>query len=137
MLTVKIKHLVQASYHCRLERRRWNLPFFVRDVAPRIEILKIKLPVSDNNEIKPGIYVDITSVIDIKERMLCCHKSQRDWLLAHHGMDEYVESMKRQAEMRGRQAGCKYAEGFRQHLGHSYPQDNILKNELKNFVKEK
>jgi LmbE family N-acetylglucosaminyl deacetylase len=89
------------------------------------------------NKVKCKIYVDITSVIDIKEQMLCCHKSQRDWLLAHHGIDEYVESMKRHAEMRGQQAGCKYAEGFRQHLGHGYPQDNILKKELKDFVIEK
>ncbi|MFA6186930.1 MAG: PIG-L family deacetylase [Phycisphaerae bacterium] len=88
------------------------------------------------NGIKPEIYVDITSVIDIKGRMLGCHKSQRDWLLAHHGMDEYLESMKRQGVMRGQHAGCKYAEGFRQHLGHGYPQDNILKAELKDLVTE-
>ena len=27
---------------------------------------------------------------------------------------------------RGRAAGAAFAEGFRQHLGHSYPQDNLL-----------
>jgi hypothetical protein len=27
---------------------------------------------------------------------------------------------------RGGQVGVAYAEGFRQHLGHSYPQDNLL-----------
>ncbi|OHB49664.1 MAG: hypothetical protein A2Y10_05770 [Planctomycetes bacterium GWF2_41_51] len=89
------------------------------------------------NAINPSIYIDITSVIDTKEKMLCCHKSQRDWLMAHHGMDEYIESMKRFASKRGSQINCKYAEGFRQHLGHSYPQDNILKIELKNLVTEK
>lgn len=89
------------------------------------------------NEIKPSIYVDIKSVMDTKEQMLCCHKSQRDWLLAHHGIDEYVESMKRFAQKRGNEIKCKYAEGFRQHLGHSYPQDNILKEELKDLVTEK
>jgi len=88
-------------------------------------------------EIRPSIYVDITSVMETKEKMLCCHKSQRDWLMAHHGMDEYVESMKRHAQKRGREINCKYGEGFRQHLGHGYPQDNILKSELKNLVKEK
>ena len=89
------------------------------------------------NDVKPKIYVDITSVIDRKERMLCCHKSQRDWLLAHHGMDEYLESMKRFAKKRGQEVNFQYAEGFRQHLGHGYPQDNILKAELKNLVTEK
>jgi LmbE family N-acetylglucosaminyl deacetylase len=87
-------------------------------------------------EIKPSIYVDISSVIETKEKMLCCHKSQRDWLLAHHGMDEYIESMKRYAAKRGSEIKSKYAEAFRQHLGHSYPQDNILKNELNTLVKE-
>ena len=27
---------------------------------------------------------------------------------------------------RGKEARVAYAEGFRQHLGHSYPQDNLL-----------
>jgi LmbE family N-acetylglucosaminyl deacetylase len=81
-------------------------------------------------EIKPGMIVDITSVMDTKEEMLCCHESQRHWLMTHHGMDEYVNMMKKADEKRGRQIGSKYAEGFRQHLGHAYPQDNILKAEL-------
>ena len=88
------------------------------------------------NKIEPSILVDITSVIDTKEQMLCCHQSQRSWLKAHHGIDEYVESMKRFAQERGAKTGCDYAEGFRQHLGHSFPQDNILKLELGDLVYE-
>ena len=76
------------------------------------------------------IYVDITGVMDIKEKMLACHKSQRSWLMAHHRIDEYILSMKRHAENRGREINFMYAEGFRQHLGHSFPQDNILKEQL-------
>jgi len=76
------------------------------------------------------VYVDITSVMDIKEKMLACHKSQRSWLMAHHKMDEYILSMKRHGELRGREINARYAEGFRQHLGHSFPQDNILKDQL-------
>jgi hypothetical protein len=68
--------------------------------------------------------------------MLCCHDSQRNWLMSHHGMDEYVESMKRFARQRGKKANCDYAEGFRQHLGHGYPQDNRLKKELSKRVIE-
>jgi hypothetical protein len=76
------------------------------------------------------VYVDITSVMDVKEKMLACHKSQRSWLMAHHKMDEYILSMKRHGELRGREINARYAEGFRQHLGHSFPQDNILKDQL-------
>jgi len=85
-------------------------------------------------EVKPSMYVDVTATIDIKEKMLCCHESQRNWLLKHHGVDDYVISMKKLAERRGREIGCGFAEGFRQHLGHAYPQDNILKSELGDLV---
>jgi len=84
--------------------------------------------------IKAGIIVDITDVIDTKENMLCCHKSQRHWLMTHHGMDEYVNMMKKSGQKRGREINSDFAEGFRQHLGHAYPQDNILKVELGDLV---
>ena len=58
--------------------------------------------------------------------MLARHASQRDWLLKHHGMDQYLQAMRDWAAHRGRRCGVAYAEGFRQHLGHSYPQDNLL-----------
>jgi LmbE family N-acetylglucosaminyl deacetylase len=85
-------------------------------------------------EITADFVVDIGSVTEIKEQMLCCHKSQRDWLLAYHGMDKYVEIMKQHSQMRGKQAGIGHAEAFRQHLGHSFPQDNLLATELAGFV---
>jgi N-acetylglucosamine malate deacetylase 1 len=85
--------------------------------------------------VEPGILVDITSVIDVKSQMLACHASQRDWLLKQHGMDEYVHSMLALGEKRGKLAGVKYAEGFRQHLGHGYPQDNLLAAELGGLVR--
>jgi LmbE family N-acetylglucosaminyl deacetylase len=80
--------------------------------------------------IDPGFYVDISDVMEIKEIMLASHKSQREWLLKHHKMDEYILSMKRFGEMRGSEVNKKYAEGYRQHLGHGYPQDNILEKLL-------
>ncbi len=85
-------------------------------------------------EIKAGTIVNITAVIDTKEKMLCCHESQRHWLMTHHGMDEYVSMMKVSDEKRGREINSDFAEGFRQHLGHAYPQDNILKTELGDLV---
>ncbi len=85
-------------------------------------------------EIKPGMIVDISNVMDTKEKMLCCHESQRHWLMTHHGMDEYVSMMKKSDQKRGREIGSRFAEGFRQHLGHAYPQDNILKAELGDLV---
>jgi len=84
--------------------------------------------------IEPSIVVDISQVIELKEKMLCCHESQRNWLLAHHGGDEYTKQMKKLGKERGRAIGVEFAEGFRQHLGHAYPQDNLLQAELGDLV---
>jgi LmbE family N-acetylglucosaminyl deacetylase len=75
----------------------------------------------------PTFYVDISDEIGIKEETLACHVSQREWLRKHHKMDQYIVAMKQFAKQRGKEINTKYAEGFRQHLGHGYPQDNILK----------
>jgi LmbE family N-acetylglucosaminyl deacetylase len=73
-----------------------------------------------------GFYIDVSDVLETKERMLSCHASQREWLKRQHGMDQYIESMKSWARQRGAEVGVNYAETFRQHLGHAYPQNNIL-----------
>lgn len=78
------------------------------------------------NKIKPQFLIDITSTLETKSQMLAAHASQRDWLLKHHGMDQYLISMRDFAAQQGKEIGVPAAEGFRQHLGHSYPQDNIL-----------
>jgi LmbE family N-acetylglucosaminyl deacetylase len=77
-------------------------------------------------DVPPGFCIDISSVIEPKAAMLACHASQRDWLLKHHGMDQYVKAMRDWGAARGRGCGVAFAEGFRQHLGHSYPQENLL-----------
>lgn len=78
------------------------------------------------NPVPPSFHIDVSAVVETKAAMLSAHASQRDWLLKHHGMDHYVESMRHWGAQRGREAGVAFAEGFRQHLGHSYPQDNLL-----------
>jgi LmbE family N-acetylglucosaminyl deacetylase len=85
----------------------------------------------------PSVYVDITPEIGIKEKMLSCHASQRDWLMMHHKMDEYILAMKRFSAQRGNETGTGYAEGFRQHLGHGFPRNNILKEIFYDLVHEK
>jgi LmbE family N-acetylglucosaminyl deacetylase len=77
-------------------------------------------------EVAPTTFVDVSSAMERKARMLACHESQRDWLRAHHGVDEYVEAMKRHGAYRGRQVGVEYAEAFVQHLGHAMPRNDLL-----------
>lgn len=81
----------------------------------------------------PSIFVDITSEIGVKEKMLSCHKSQQSWLINHQQSD-YVNSMRRFAKKRGTEVNRNFAEGFRQHLGHGYPQNNILSEILPGYV---
>lgn len=78
------------------------------------------------NPVEPTTFVDITDQLDKKAEMLGCHASQREWLREMHGMDEYVESMKRHSRSRGERAGVGAAEAFIQHRGHPYPANDIL-----------
>ncbi|MGI9428537.1 MAG: PIG-L deacetylase family protein [Bythopirellula sp.] len=72
------------------------------------------------------VCIDISEEIDRKIDMLSSHASQREWLRSHHGIDEYIESMKRHGALRGKEIGVEYAEAFVQHRGHPYPQSDIL-----------
>lgn len=87
-------------------------------------------------QVRPQFYVDITKSIGAKLDMLAKHKSQREWLRAHHGMDEYIESVRSWCAELGEQASAisgrqvAYAEAIRQHRGHAYPKENLLKKIL-------
>lgn len=81
--------------------------------------------------VAPDFVVDITEVMPLKEKMLACHVSQREWLRAHHKMDEYIEAMKRGGAERGQLISRPYGEGFRQYKGHAYPTNNIIAELLK------
>jgi LmbE family N-acetylglucosaminyl deacetylase len=75
---------------------------------------------------QPTTVIDVTAQHERKLRMLACHASQREWLRAHHGMDEYLESVKRHDAARGQLIAKPLAEAFVQHRGHAYPHDDLL-----------
>jgi LmbE family N-acetylglucosaminyl deacetylase len=77
-------------------------------------------------DVPPDFIIDISGVIDQKAAMLACHASQRDWLLKHHGMDQYLHAMRTWSAQRGQAVGVGFGEGFRQHRGHSYPREDVL-----------
>lgn len=76
--------------------------------------------------VTPTITIDISAEIERKAEMLACHASQREWLRSHHGMDEYIDAMKRYSAERGQLIQAAYAESFIQHRGHPFPQPDLL-----------
>ena len=78
------------------------------------------------NPVEPTTVIDVSQQLAMKSEMLAAHASQREWLRAHHGMDEYIESMKRHGAERGKRIGTASAEAFVQHRGHPYPQNDLL-----------
>lgn len=82
--------------------------------------------------VSPGIYCDISAVFETKQKMLAKHESQRKWLREHHGLDEYLDAVRRWSELLAERASAlagrriAYAEAFTQHRGHAYPQGDML-----------
>ncbi|UCF96041.1 MAG: PIG-L family deacetylase [Spirochaetaceae bacterium] len=73
-------------------------------------------------KILPDFLVNISSVIDDKERMLACHESQKLWLDQTQGLDSYLKTMREMsAEVAAMAADAaipaagEYAEGWRRH----------------------
>lgn len=69
----------------------------------------------EERPILPEIVVNVEAVLAQKMTMLTDHASQRNWLRRHHGTDDYMEQAERWTAERGRLAGFKYGEGFRQY----------------------
>lgn len=63
----------------------------------------------------PGLFIDVTSYLDLKRQMLCCHRSQLQ-RGAQGDFSPLEEQMVRQCQARGAQAGVAAAEAFRPHL---------------------
>ena len=82
------------------------------------------------NPAPAGILVDITTVYETKLQMVCAHASQREWLRAHYGIDEYTRMLDDWSTRRGQTIGVARAEGFRQHKGYGYPTTCLLTEEL-------
>ena len=87
--------------------------------------------------IVPEMYVNVGSVIDSKERMLACHRSQKEWLDVSQGFDAYLQTMRDLSATVGRMSGVyEYAEGWRRHshVGFSSVDGNPLADILADNV---
>ena len=82
----------------------------------------------DGCPVMPDFFVNVAAGMEIKTAMLSEHASQRDWLLKHHGIDDYLETMRAWTQENGARAGVEYAEGWRRYKGHPYPQSPLLED---------
>ncbi|MCG3148977.1 MAG: N-acetyl-alpha-D-glucosaminyl L-malate deacetylase 1 [Verrucomicrobiae bacterium] len=74
--------------------------------------------------------VNVTSVIELKRKMIECHESQFEWLKHHNKWEDFGAVTLQDSREQGKLIGADYAEGFIQHLGNGHPTDNILKTLL-------
>jgi len=85
-------------------------------------------------KIVPGQFTNISSVIDTKQEMLSCHKSQQAWLDTSQGMNQYLQTMRDMSAEVGKMSGqgWEFAEGWRQHshLGFAEKDGDKLKDVL-------
>ena len=84
----------------------------------------------DGRAVTPDFVVNVEDTFARKRQMLAEHASQREWLRRHHGTDDYLDTMERWTRERGQGAGFSHGEGFRQYLGHPYPQTPLLQELL-------
>jgi LmbE family N-acetylglucosaminyl deacetylase len=88
-------------------------------------------------EVLPSLCVDINEVLSRKERMLDCHESQQAWLKSQQGISGPSETMRKMAARTGALVGLQWAEGFRQHLGQGFPQNDLLSATLGESVRRR
>ncbi|MEX2264002.1 MAG: PIG-L family deacetylase [Bryobacteraceae bacterium] len=88
----------------------------------------------DNRPVPADFYVDVGRTLETKLRMLAEHRSQREWLFKHHGMDDYLQTTEQWTREIGSRAGVEFAEGFRRYKGHPYPQTPLLEELVGEFV---
>ncbi len=68
---------------------------------------------------EPEAYVDITDVMEKKQKAVAFHKSQFDWMATFQSQT-LADFCRVMAEFRGLQSGFKFAEGFRACRVHGY-----------------
>jgi len=66
--------------------------------------------------VHPGAFVNTVAVHEQKRAALACHASQRRWLEASQGMDNYIRTMDEFSRELGRLSRrFRHAEGWRRH----------------------
>jgi LmbE family N-acetylglucosaminyl deacetylase len=82
----------------------------------------------------PHFYVNVTSVIETKKKMLGCHISQIDLMRHMHKIDDFFGFVLEGNRNYGKMAGVEYAEVYWQHLGGGFQKDPQIQNDLAEYL---
>ena len=115
------------NYRSKPQRKPALQPVTIYHAMPHGQCTPMREPVC------PEIYVDTTSVHVAKRSALACHASQREWLDASQGQDNYLSVMDGFSRALGKQTRkFQHAEGWRrhQHYGFGAETDDPLREAL-------
>jgi LmbE family N-acetylglucosaminyl deacetylase len=84
--------------------------------------------------VAPHFYVDVTSAIEVKKKMLGCHISQIDLMKHMHKMDDFFGFVLEGNRNYGKMVGVEYAEVYWQHLGGGFQKEPQVQNDLSEFL---
>jgi LmbE family N-acetylglucosaminyl deacetylase len=87
--------------------------------------------------VPPQFYVDVTSVIETKKKMLGFHKSQIELMKHMHKMDDFFGFVLEGNRNYGKMAGVEYAEVYWQHMGGGFQKEPQVQNDLSEFIIKK
>ena len=82
----------------------------------------------------PHFFVNVTSVIETKKKMLGYHLSQVDLMKHMHKIDDFFGFVLQGNKNYGKMVGVEYAEVYWQHLGGGFQKDPQVQNDLKEFL---
>jgi LmbE family N-acetylglucosaminyl deacetylase len=84
--------------------------------------------------VSPHFYVDVTSVIETKKKMLGYHISQIDLMKHMHKMDDFFGFVLEGNRNYGKLVGVEYAEVYWQHLGGGFQKEKQVQKDLSEFL---
>jgi LmbE family N-acetylglucosaminyl deacetylase len=82
----------------------------------------------------PHFYVDVTSAIETKKKMLECHISQIELMRHMHKIDDFFGFVLEGNRNYGKTAGVEYAEVYWQRQGGGFQKEAQVQRDLSNFL---
>lgn len=82
----------------------------------------------------PHFYVNVSSVIDTKKKMLEHHVSQQDLMKHMHKMDDFFGFVLQGNKNYGKSVNVDYAEVYWQHMGGGFQRENQIQRDLADFI---